>query len=177
MKILDADISNIRRIVESSIVSTEQHIATFIPNCQRWHYGRELRMRIISELAGYYPGSTPVRQSYRIVLGNGFSFFVSAEQDFHRSANYKRMPDLFDTLPADTAAEWKDGDYELVVEYEAPFFIYASLIPHNAGFPIISILEGRPSIVIPDTKEYNESEKADFEINGDIISKTGTSNE
>ena len=177
MKISDIDIRNIKMIVTNSIISTEQHIRAFIPNCQRWLYGRELRMRIISELADHYPDSMPYsKQSYKIILPNSFSFFVTAEQDYHRTANYKILPDLFD-IPAYEEEKLEDGDYELVLGYDAPFFNYASLIPHKIGFPIISILEGRSAMASIDATEYNETARTDFEIQEDIIPKTGTSNE
>lgn len=144
-KISNDDMTIIRESVIQAAILAEEHAQTFSEDGQIWVYGKELRNRLLDILKQRFTTVDCSRKSYalKIIVNEGFSFFVTASQDYYRSAGYKAyefQPDLFEEIEGDALDMMAPG-YELVLDYDKCHFSSATFMPHMANCAIVPICD------------------------------------
>ena len=164
-QISPAEHEKVRLAVHEGIKCTERNIATYDDDLKVAYYGKFLRANIINLLSKVFPSSytVPGKNCKRIVINPSFSFYVTAEQDFERTAGYKiadsGYPDMLQETFADDCP-MINSKYELVLSYDAPRLIKVSLMSHNPMLEAIIIYSLGDIIDADETSAYQEQENA-----------------
>ena len=141
-KITSEDLSTISECIIMAERMIQDYISTYSEENRLDIYGHNLRIKVIDLLTDKFNQSIKgSRRSTKIILNNGFSFYVTATQDFFRTATYKtEQPELFNVVIDNSLVSGK-FDCELVLCYDNCHLISAELQSHNPAFSPITVYD------------------------------------